>query len=283
MQLSELIKLGVDTLKEKNIKTHQIDSEIILANLFDESREKLLISEDKVVSKDKIKYFKEMLQRRARKSEPIAYILNKKEFWNSKLFVNSDVLIPRPETELLIDKLVSLYKNKNPYILDIGTGSGCIIISLLEELKESKGTAIDISIKALEIAKKNSKKNNTFRRIKFEKKSVESYFNKKFDVIVSNPPYIPSYYLKNLMDDVKLFEPKIALDGGNDGLDVIRKVIYKSKRILKTKGMLALEIGNGQYNKVSQILKNNNFREKFLVRDYQKNIRSILSVLDENY
>ena len=85
------------------------------------------------------------------------------------------------------------------------------------------------------------------------------------------------------MDDVKLFEPKIALDGGNDGLDVIRKVIYKSKRILKTKGMLALEIGNGQYNKVSQILKNNNFREKFLVRDYQKNIRSILSVLDENY
>ncbi len=283
MQLSELIKLGVETLKEKNIKTHQIDSEIILANLFDESREKLLISEDKVVSKDKIKYFKEMLQRRARKSEPIAYILNKKEFWNSKLFVNSDVLIPRPETELLIDKLVSLYKNKNPNILDIGTGSGCIIISLLEELKESKGTAIDISIKALEIAKKNAKKNNTFRRIKFEKKSVESYFNKKFDVIVSNPPYIPSYYLKNLMDDVKLFEPKIALDGGNDGLDVIRKVIYKSNRILKTKGMLALEIGNGQYNKVSQILKNNNFREKFLVRDYQKNIRSILSTLDENY
>ena len=131
--------------------------------------------------------------------------------------------------------------------------------------------------------KKNSIISNTFKRTKFINASFMQISNFKFDLIVANPPYIARHQLKNLAEDIKYFEPKIALDGGNDGLDVIRKVIYKSRKILKTNGMLALEIGNGQYNKVSQILKNNNFREKFLVRDYQKNIRSILSVLDENY
>ena len=269
-------------LRDKKIDSYQIDTELMLAKIANTSREKILINDNINIDNKKVKNFKKMLERRGNSSEPMAYILNKREFWNTDLFVNKDVLIPRPETELIVDKLKEIFKNHSPYVLDVGTGSGCIIISLLEELKKSKGVAIDISHMALRVARKNAKKNKTFKRVNFQRKSIESFFNKKFDLIVSNPPYIPRSQLKNLMKDVKFFEPKLALDGGNDGLDVIKKVIYKSKRILKIKGLLALEIGNGQYSKISQILKLNKFREKFLIRDYQKNIRCIISVLENN-
>ena len=282
MYLSELLKIGTNMLRYKKIDSYQIDTELMLAKIANTSREKILINENINIDNKKVKNFKKMLERRGNSSEPMAYILNKREFWNTDLFVNKDVLIPRPETELIVDKLKEIFKNHSPYVLDVGTGSGCIIISLLEELKKSKGVAIDISHMALRVARKNAKKNKTFKRVNFQRKSIESFFNKKFDLIVSNPPYIPRSQLKNLMKDVKFFEPKLALDGGNDGLDVIKKVIYKSKRILKIKGLLALEIGNGQYSKISQILKLNKFREKFLIRDYQKNIRCIISVLENN-
>ena len=282
MYLSELLKIGTNMLRDKKIDSYQIDTELMLAKIANTSREKILINDNINIDNKKVKNFKKMLERRGNSSEPMAYILNKREFWNTDLFVNKDVLIPRPETELIVDKLKEIFKNHSPYVLDVGTGSGCIIISLLEELKKSKGVAIDISHMALRVARKNAKKNKTFKRVNFQRKSIESFFNKKFDLIVSNPPYIPRSQLKNLMKDVKFFEPKLALDGGNDGLDVIKKVIYKSKRILKIKGLLALEIGNGQYSKISQILKLNKFREKFLIRDYQKNIRCIISVLENN-
>ena len=282
MYLSELLKIGTNMLRDKKIDSYQIDTELMLAKIANTSREKILINDNINIDNKKVKNFKKMLERRGNNSEPMAYILNKREFWNTDLFVNKDVLIPRPETELIVDKLKEIFKNHSPYVLDVGTGSGCIIISLLEELKKSKGVAIDISHMALRVARKNAKKNKTFQRVNFQRKSIESFFNKKFDLIVSNPPYIPRSQLKNLMKDVKFFEPKLALDGGNDGLDVIKKVIYKSKRILKIKGLLALEIGNGQYSKISQILKLNKFREKFLIRDYQKNIRCIISVLENN-
>ena len=175
-----------------------------------------------------------------------------------------------------------IFKNKKSFILDVGTGSGCIITSLFEELKYSKGVAIDISSKALKVAKKNAFMNKTINRIKFINVSIDKLYHYKFDLIVSNPPYIARHQLKNLSADIKYFEPKIALDGGNDGLDVIKKVIYKSKNILKVNGILALEIGFGQYKRVSQILKLFKFREKCLIKDYQKNIRCILSVMSNN-
>ncbi len=279
MNSNELIKIGSNFLKKNNIKSYMIDAEVLLSSISGQSRENLLISDFKV-NPIQIKSFNNMISKRAKSKEPIAYLLKKKEFWTNKLNVSSDVLIPRPETEILVENLITYYKDKNPFILDIGTGSGCIIISLLQELKKSKGIAIDISKKTLKIAKKNSKLNGTFNRIKFVNLSISKFNSFKFDLIVSNPPYISRSELKNLDEGIKFFEPKIALDGGNDGLDVMRKVIYKSRKILKINGMLALEIGTGQYKKVSQILKLNKFREKILIKDYKDNIRCIFSTLN---
>ena len=280
MTPNKLIQKGSNFLKLNNIKSYMIDSELILSSVSGKLRENFLVNLDFKLNPTQIKMFNNLINRRALGKEPVAYLLNKKEFWSIKLNVDKDVLIPRPETEILVERLVKYYKDNQPYILDIGTGSGCIIISLLQELKKSKGIAIDISNKALNIAKKNSKNNNTFNRIKFVNSSICQFNNFKFDLIVSNPPYIARHQLKNLSEDIKNFEPKIALDGGNDGLDVIRKVIYKSRKILKINGMLALEIGNGQYKKVSQILKLNKFREKFFIKDFRDNIRCIFSKLD---
>jgi release factor glutamine methyltransferase len=279
MIISEIINTGSKILKNKNIRSHMIDSEIILSKVLNKKREFVLTSENYKISKKQIKKFNTLLKRRLN-NEPMAYIFNRKEFWNTSFFINKNTLIPRPETELIVEKLVHIFQNKSPFIIDVGTGSGCILISLLEELKFAKGIGIDISRKALEIAIKNAKKSKAKKRMKFINRSISDSIDNKFDLIVSNPPYICSHQLTSLSNDIKNYEPKIALNGGKDGLDVIKKVIYKARNILKFNGMLALEIGNGQYRKVSQILKSNKFREKFLIKDYKENIRCILSVIN---
>ena len=196
-----------------------------------------------------------------------------------KFDVNKDTLIPRPETELLVDILLRVYKGKRITILDIGTGSGCIIISLLKNLNTSSGIGIDISKKAIFVAKRNALKHRLSDRIKFFNKSLEGVFYRKFDLIVSNPPYIDRKDIRNLSEDIKKYEPRMALDGGNDGLDLIKKVIYKSKNILKVKGTLALEIGHEQLKRVSKILIENNFRIKNVIKDYKNNVRCLITTL----
>ena len=276
MNALELINLGTNELRRKKIDTSRLDSELLLSKILDKSREEILINlEQKICQKYLLKY-KQLIQRRSQ-CEPIAYIMKEKEFWSKIFFVSSDTLIPRPETELIVEKLTKIFEEKKISILDIGTGTGCILISLLSELKNSKGIGIDISKKALRIAEKNSEQHGMKNKIKFFHKSLDSKFYQKFDLIVSNPPYIKKSEIKNLQEDVRKFEPRIALDGGNDGLDLIKKVIYKSKYILKIKGMLALEIGNEQFNKVSKILKKNNFKIEHIVKDYKDNIRGIIS------
>jgi len=276
MYVSEIISTGSKMLKSKNIESHLLDSELILSNVLNKKRESLLTSENYKISKKKIDKFYFLIKRRLN-NEPLAYIFNKKPFWNTIFFVNKNTLIPRPETELLVEKLVQHYKKKNPFILDVGTGSGCILISLLEEIKSAKGIGVDISKKAIDIASKNAKNSKVLSRIKFMKKSISEKFIDKFDLIVSNPPYICTQEIAKLSKDIKNFEPKIALNGGKDGLDVIKKLIYKARNILKIKGLLAIEIGNGQYKKVSQILRNSGFKEKLLIKDYRENVRCILS------
>ena len=276
MNVFETIKAGSNLLKKNNISSHILDSEILLSKTLNMSRENILVNLDKKISKKNITIFKKYLKRRS-KNEPIAYILGEKEFWSKKFKVNKGALIPRPETELLVEKIIEMYKKEKITILDIGTGSGCIILSLLSSLKKSLGVGVDISKKAIFIAKKNALRHNLTSRVRFYNKSLESVFGRKFDLIVSNPPYIERKHIKNLSEDVKKYEPRVALDGGNDGLDLIKKVIYKSKNILKIKGTLALEIGNEQIKKVSKILTDNNFRVIYVVKDYKNNVRCVFA------
>jgi len=276
MIISDLLNSGSKILKSKKIQTHQIDSEIILSNIMKLQKEKIIIDSDKEVSERIINHFNKLITRRST-SEPLAYILKKKEFWSKNFFVNRNTLIPRPETELLCETIIKVLKNKRSLILDIGTGTGCILLSILSEVKKAKGVGVDISKKAIQVAKKNSYNLRLNKRAKFFTRSINDVYSYKFDLIVSNPPYIKTSDIKNLSDDVRKFEPKIALDGGKDGLDVIKKVIYKSKTILKKLGLLALEIGYGQHYKVSQILKKQGFREELLVKDNRNNIRCILA------
>ena len=277
MKILETIKLGSKLLRKREICSHILDSEILLSNVLNKSREKILVNLDQKLNSKNILKFKKYIRRRS-KNEPVAYILGEKEFWSKKFIVNKDTLIPRPETELLVEKLVKLFKGKKISILDIGTGSGCIILSLLSNLEKSVGLGVDVSNKAILIANKNAKRHELSNRVKFLNKSFESIFSKKFDLIVSNPPYIERKNIKNLSEDIKRFEPIMALDGGHDGLDLIKKVIYKSKRILKIKGTLALEIGNEQIKKVSKILVDNNFRIIHVIKDYKNNVRCVFAL-----
>ena len=276
MNTLKLINEGSYKLKQSNIISHQLDSEILLSKVLNKTRENLLINLEQNIDRKNVKKFEKLIRRRSL-NEPIAYILKKKEFWSRNFEINNNTLIPRPETELMVEKLVYIYKQKKINILDIGTGSGCILISLLSELKQSNCVGIDISKKALKIAIKNSKKNNQKNNIKFLNRSLSNFYHKKFDLIVSNPPYIRTRDIKNLDNSIKYYEPKIALDGGNDGLDVIKKVIYKSKEILKVNGLLALEIGNGQLRKVSTLLLKNLYRIEHNIRDYKNNTRCLIA------
>ena len=278
MNTLELINAGSSRLKSKNIFTHKLDSELLLSEVLKKTREEILINLNAKMSQIDILKFKNLINRRAKK-EPIAYILKYKEFWSKKFQIDKSTLIPRPETELMIEYLINIFKRKKINILDIGTGSGCILISLLAELINSKGIGVDISEKALIIANKNVLNHKLSNKVKLLNRSFEKIYDKKFDLIVSNPPYIKTSDIKNLAEDVRNFEPKIALDGGNDGLDLIKKVIYKSTYILKLDGLLALEIGNNQYKKVSNLLIRNKFKIVKKVKDYRDNIRCLISKL----
>jgi len=277
MIINSLIKQGSKILKKQNIDSHQIDAELLLSKAIRKDRVFLLTNEkNKISSKETSDYLNFILRRK--QHEPLSYITKRKEFWSLAFNVNHNVLIPRSETEIIVEQVVRRFKGKGSLnILDIGTGSGCILLSILKELKNSYGTGIDKSFKALTIAKKNSRKLNLLQRAKFIHCDVDNFNFGNYDVVVSNPPYICSHRINYLSEDIKGFEPKEALDGGSSGLETISKVIIKAKKLLKVRGCLYIEIGDGQSRIVSSMLIKSGFRlvEKFF--DYKKNIRCIMS------
>ena len=279
MLVNEAIAFAEQELKRSNNLNSRLDSEILVSHLINIPRESIYSKLKENLPSNKAEELQKLVSRRVKK-EPIAYILNNKEFWSANFYVDRSVLIPRPETEVLIDLILSQISNKNNYlnILDIGTGSGCILISLLKELIKAKGIGVDKSTKAIAIAKKNSISQQVDNRASFKNVNLEEMkFDKKFDLIVSNPPYLPDVSLKNLNLDIKLYEPKIALQGGVQGTDFLCKIINLASKILKINGLLALEIGDNQFHILAKYLKKNRFKilDKYTL--INKQVRCLLA------
>ena len=279
MLVNEAIAFAEQELKRSNNLNSRLDSEILVSHLINIPRESIYSKLKENLPSNKTEELQKLVGRRVKK-EPIAYILNNKEFWSTNFCVDRSVLIPRPETEVLIDLILSQINNKNNYlnILDIGTGSGCILISLLKELAKAKAIGVDKSSKAIAIAKKNSISQQVDNRTLFKNINLENIkFNKKFDLIVSNPPYLPDVSLKNLNLDIKLYEPKIALQGGVQGVDFLCKIITLASKILKINGLLALEIGDNQFHILAKYLKENRFKilDKYIL--INKQVRCLLA------
>ena len=279
MLVNEAIAFAEQELKRSNNLNSRLDSEILVSHLINIPRESIYSKLKENLPSNKTEELQNLVSRRVKK-EPIAYILNNKEFWSTNFYVDRSVLIPRPETEVLIDLILSQINNKNNYfnILDIGTGSGCILVSLLKELTKAKGIGVDKSSKAIAVAKKNSTSQHVDSRSSFKNINLENIkFDKKFDLIVSNPPYLPDVSLKNLNLDIKLYEPKIALQGGVQGVDFLCKIITLASKILKIKGLLALEIGDNQFHILAKQLKENRFKilDKYTL--INKQVRCLLA------
>ncbi len=277
MNIQTLLNQASKTLKQLSNTSSKLDSEILLSKIIKKNRKYLILNSNEELKKENIKSFDYLVKRR-KKGEPIAYLINKKEFWKQNFYINQNVLIPRPDTEILVEETLKLFNvNSKLNMLDIGTGSGCILLSILKERRNFFGIGIDISKKAINVARFNAKMHQLSNRVKFYNSDVDKFLIGKYDLVVSNPPYIKRQDLKYLEVDVKGFEPKLALDGGKDGFSKITKVISKTSTLLKRNGRFILERGFGQKKKILSILKQNNFFINKVVKDYGKNDRCVIS------
>ncbi|MBO6478384.1 MAG: peptide chain release factor N(5)-glutamine methyltransferase [Pelagibacteraceae bacterium] len=282
MNYQKILYNGINSLKISNIINPELDSELLLSKALNKKREKILTNLKKEINKKQLDKFNLYLSRR-KKKEPIAYILGFKYFWKYKFIINKSVLVPRPETEQIVEETLNyLSNNESKKILDIGTGSGCIIVSVLKERSKCKAIAIDISSKALKVAKTNAKIHHLENKIKFINIDIDKFNYNKYDLILSNPPYISNIDLIRLDDDVRIYEPRESLSGGLDGYEEITKVIEKSSKLLKNNGKLIVEIGDTQKNNVLKLLKNNGFYINKTGKDLSGRDRCIVSTKINN-
>ena len=277
MNYNEILNNGSNYLKKYNFKNSLLESELLLSKVLNKKREDLILNSKNILKIKEIKKFNEFLLRRKR-YEPIAYILGFKYFWKFKFITDKSVLIPRPDTELIVEEsLKHIPKNISKKILDIGTGSGCIAISILKERSKCVVTGLDLSIKAINVAKSNAKLHHLGNKINFVNIDIDKYNSYNYDLIISNPPYINNVELSRLDNDIKFHEPKIALSGGFDGFRDIKKVIIKSKKLLKRNGKLIIEIGSKQRNQSIKILNENDFYINKISTDLSGKDRCIIS------
>ncbi len=263
-------------LKKNNIKSPQLDSELLMSKVLNKDRKFIILNLKKELPNDLRDDFEKLVFFRS-KGKPIAYLIGLKSFWKFEFFTNENVLIPRPDTEILVEQILKIYGKKNSInLLEIGFGSGCIILSLLKEKTSFLGKGVDLSDHCYKLCKINANKLGVSNRLKLFKSDIDNFNLGKYDLIVSNPPYIKNFDLKRLDNDIKVYEPKIALAGGLDGLSSFRKIIDKSSKLLKKQGRLILEIAHDQKKEVVKLLIRKNFYVNKIVKDLAKNDRCII-------
>ena len=277
MNIETAIRKASLDLKQNDIENSLLDSEILMSKVLKKDRKFILLNSKKELNDVQYQNFKKLIFSRSR-SKPIAYITGKKFFWKYEFNVNNKVLIPRPDTELIIEQVLEIYKHKkNINFLEIGVGSGCIILSILKEKKNFLGKGLDLSKDCIELCKINADKLKVNHRVKLYKSNIDNFNLGKYDLIISNPPYIKKLDLNYLDKDVIKYEPLLALDGGLDGLSEIRKFIKKSSELVKRSGKLFLEIAHDKKNEVKKILIENGFYINKNVKDLAGNDRCIIS------
>ena len=266
----EVIKLSTEYLGKREIESPRVNAEILLADILNCKRIDLYLSFDKPLTENELQLYRESLKKRASRI-PMQYIIGNVDFYGLKLLVNESVLIPRPETELLVENVIMDLKEKsNLKILDIGSGSGNITLSLAKNLNSSFVTGIDVSEKAIEVATQN-KILNDIPNAEFKLLDVmndDLSILEKFDVLVSNPPYISSDEFNYLEPELKVYEPRIALTDNSDGLSFYKKIISLAKNILNVPGYLYFELGKDQYKEVNEMMQIENLSNIKISKDY---------------
>lgn len=262
MRVFDALKQSKEKLDSKGVSNSGLDSRILLAHALSVSKDWIIFNPQFELNEDQEKKFFDLINRRGNR-EPVSHLIGKREFFGEDFFVTKDVLDPRPDSETLIESILKKFpdREKKLKILELGVGSGCLIITLLKTFKDATSTAVDISEAAIEIAQKNSEKHQTSSRLKIFKSDLFSNLNRaeKFDLIISNPPYIPAADIEILEPEVRIHEPRNALDGGADGLDFYRQIAAEAKNFLNDFGKIFLEIGRGQEEFVSKIFVKNGF------------------------
>lgn len=276
--ISSLLNWTVNYFKSKNIQSARLDAEVLLSHVLRQERIYLYVHFDEPMEQNELNKFREYVKKRAQ-HVPIAYIIGEREFMGLPFKVTKDTLIPRPDTEILVENVLNnVNKDKEIEIVDIGTGSGAIILSLLVNLPKAQGKTVDISSKAIEVAKENAVNLQVNDRCEFFVGDLFAPLNgNKFDVIVSNPPYIPKKDIATLEADVREYEPVSALTDGGDGLSYYRRLLSEGKAYIKENGFIALEIGIYQSNDVKQIAMDNGWKNIKIIKDYAGIDRVVLA------